>query len=92
MVDADRFRLLGKYRTPRVRVGRVVRCEIRGEVEVVGFTAGPIPWPLGRTTRRPARGPGRPPPVVRGNRRKTPCSGRCRTTRSRSGRGGHWTL
>jgi hypothetical protein len=23
-------------------------------VEVVGFTAGPIPWPLGKTTRRPA--------------------------------------
>jgi hypothetical protein len=35
--DADRFRLLGKYRTPRVRVGRIVR----GEVEVAGFTDGP---------------------------------------------------
>jgi hypothetical protein len=53
--DADRFRLLGKYRTPRVRVGRVVRCEIRGEVEGVCFTAGPIPWPLGKTKRH-ARG------------------------------------
>jgi hypothetical protein len=50
--DADRFRLLGKYRTPRVRVGRVVRCEIRGEVEVVGFTDGPISWPKCKTTRR----------------------------------------
>ena len=30
--DADRFRLLGKYRTPRVRVGRFVRCLIHGEM------------------------------------------------------------
>jgi hypothetical protein len=52
--DADRFRLLGKYRTPRVQIGRFVRCEIRGEVEVAGFTDGPIPWPLGKTTRRHA--------------------------------------
>jgi hypothetical protein len=52
--DADRFRLLGQYRTPRVRVGRIVRCEIRGEVEVVGFTDGPIPWPRCRTARRHA--------------------------------------
>jgi hypothetical protein len=42
--DADRFRLLGKYRTPRVRVGRFVRCEIRGDVEVTSFTDAPIPW------------------------------------------------
>ena len=54
MEDADRFRLLGKYRTPRVRIGRFVRCLIRGEVEVVGFTDGAIPWPLGKTARRPA--------------------------------------
>jgi hypothetical protein len=46
--DADRFRLLGKYRTPRVRVGRWVRCEVRGEIQVVGFTDAPIPWPLGK--------------------------------------------
>jgi hypothetical protein len=52
--DADRFRLLGKYRTPRVQIGRVVRCEIRGEVEVVGFTTGPIPWPKCKTGSRPA--------------------------------------
>ncbi len=54
MEDADHLRLLGKYRTPRVRVGRFVRCLIRGEVKVVGFTDGPIPWPKGKTTRRPA--------------------------------------
>jgi hypothetical protein len=47
--DADRYRLLGKYRTPRVRVGRVVRCEIRGEVKGAGFTTGLIPWPKCKT-------------------------------------------
>ena len=52
MEDAVRFRLLGKYRTPRVRVGAVVPCEVRGDIQVVGFTGGPIPWPLGKTTRR----------------------------------------
>jgi hypothetical protein len=52
--DADRYRLLGKYRTPRVRVGRIVRCEIRGEVEVASFTDAPIPWPKCRTARRHA--------------------------------------
>jgi hypothetical protein len=45
---------LGHYRTPRVRVGRFVRCLLRGEVEVVGLTDRPIPWPLGKTARRPA--------------------------------------
>jgi hypothetical protein len=54
MDDADRFRLLGQYRTPRVRVGAFVRCLIRGEVEVVGFTDGPIPWPKCKTARRHA--------------------------------------
>ena len=54
MHDADRFRLLGKYHTPRVRVGRVVRCLIRGEVEVAGFKDAPIPWPVCKTARRHA--------------------------------------
>jgi len=54
MLDADRFRLLGKYCMPRVRVGAFVRCLIRGEVEVVGFRDGPIPWPVCKTARRPA--------------------------------------
>ena len=35
MHAADRFRLLGAYKTPRFRYGRVVRCAVRGEVEVV---------------------------------------------------------
>jgi hypothetical protein len=54
MHDADRFRLLGKYRTPRVRVGAFVCCLIRGEVEVVGIRDGPIPWPVCKTARRHA--------------------------------------
>jgi len=41
--------LRGTYRTPRVRVGAVLRCESRGcEVIVTGFTDGPIRWPVGR--------------------------------------------
>jgi hypothetical protein len=52
--DADRFRLLGKYRTPRFRVGRFVRCLIRGEVEVAGLHAALIPWPVCKTGRRHA--------------------------------------
>jgi hypothetical protein len=35
-------------------VGRFVRCLIRGEVQVVGFTDAPIPWPLGKCRSRPA--------------------------------------
>jgi hypothetical protein len=30
MEDAERFRLLGKYKTPRFRFGRKVLCEVRG--------------------------------------------------------------
>jgi hypothetical protein len=54
MLDADRFRLLSKYRTPRFRVGQRVRCFIRGEVEVAGVHDGPIPWPECKTARRRA--------------------------------------
>jgi hypothetical protein len=36
-------------------------------------------------------GQGRPQPVVRGSPRRTPCWGRFRMRRSRSGRGGRWT-
>jgi hypothetical protein len=45
--DAERFRLLGTYRTPKVRYGRRVRCLVRGEVTVCGLTDAPIPWPIG---------------------------------------------
>jgi hypothetical protein len=48
MDDADRFRLLGKYRTPRFRIGQRVRCLVRGEVIITGMTEAPIPWPLAK--------------------------------------------
>jgi hypothetical protein len=46
VTDADRFRLLGKYRTPRYRVGQKVRCQVRGPVVIVALSDAPIPWPL----------------------------------------------
>jgi hypothetical protein len=57
MRDADRFKLLGKYRTPRVRVGRVLTCEARDcDVVVTGFSDSRIPWPKGRVKRRHVHG------------------------------------
>ena len=53
MTEADRYRLLaGQYRAPRWRYGRVVMDEARGEVTVVGMSAGRIPWPVGKRGRR----------------------------------------
>ena len=47
MVDLGRVQLLfGPYRSPRFRVGRWVRCQVRGQVKIVGFSEAPIPWPL----------------------------------------------
>ena len=46
MTDADRFKLLGRYRTPRCRIGQKVRCQVRGEVVIVALSDAPIPWPL----------------------------------------------
>ena len=51
MNDAERFRLLGKYRTPRFRYGRKVVCAVRGELFITGMSDAPIPWPLGRRGR-----------------------------------------
>lgn len=51
MDDAERLRLLGKYRTPRFRIGRVVFCEARGEMTISGITDAPIPWPVGKGQR-----------------------------------------
>ncbi len=43
---SERIKLLhGPYRSPRVRRGDVMFCEIRGSVRVTSFTNGPIPWP-----------------------------------------------
>jgi hypothetical protein len=46
VTDAARFRLLGKYRTPRHRIGQKVRCQVRGKVVIVALSDAPIPWPL----------------------------------------------
>src|SRR5262245_1094818 len=51
MNDAERFRLLGKYRTPRFRIGQRVRCLVRGEMVITGMTDALIPWPLGKQGR-----------------------------------------
>jgi hypothetical protein len=48
MEDAERFRLLGKYRTPRFRIGQRVRCQVRGEMVITGMTDAPIQWPVGK--------------------------------------------
>jgi hypothetical protein len=51
MDDADRFCLLGTYRTPRFRIGPRVRCLVRGEVVITGMTEAPIPWPIAKGGR-----------------------------------------
>jgi hypothetical protein len=56
MLDRDRFKLLGTYATPRVRIGTVLSCEFRDcDVIVVGYTNGRIPWPVGRRKGSSAR-------------------------------------
>jgi len=58
MKAADRFKLLGTYRTPRVRLGRVMSCEARDcDVIVTGYTDARIPWPVGRRKGATAFGP-----------------------------------
>jgi len=46
--------LLETYSTPRFRYGKFVTCEIRCEVETVGLTDAPIPWPIGQRGRHKA--------------------------------------
>jgi hypothetical protein len=51
--DADRFKLLGTYKTPRVRLGTVLSDEVRdGDVVVSGYTDARIPWPVGHPRGR----------------------------------------
>jgi hypothetical protein len=51
MEDTERFRLLGKYRTPRFRTGQKVRCQVRGKLVITGMTDAPIPWPIAKGGR-----------------------------------------
>src|SRR6476660_1631814 len=46
----------GPYRTPRFRYGSVVHCEMQGQVEIIGLSNGPIPWPKGRKVGGTAHG------------------------------------
>jgi hypothetical protein len=61
MTEADCFRLLGTYHTPRFRYGKRVFCEVRGLVTVIGLTRASIPWPVCRGI---GRGSGRTSLVV----------------------------
>jgi hypothetical protein len=42
-------KLLGKYRTPKFRVGDLVNCARRGNVRITCVSDAPIPWPIGQT-------------------------------------------
>jgi len=46
------YLLLGTYSTPQFRCGDRVRCDMRGEVEIVGMTEAPISWPIGKRDSR----------------------------------------
>jgi hypothetical protein len=39
MTAAERHRLLGSYKTPSFRYGDTIRCEVRGELVLVGLSA-----------------------------------------------------
>jgi len=52
MRQSDRVKLhFGPYRTPFVRLGNRLMCVLRGELLIVGVTAGRIPWPIGQAGR-----------------------------------------
>lgn len=51
MSDDPRFRMLGKYRTPRFKYGAIVSDTLRGDVVIVGLSDAPIPWPIGKKGR-----------------------------------------
>jgi hypothetical protein len=51
--------MLGSYRTPRIRLGHQVECEIRGRVTVLYISDSPIQWPWARSGVRD-----RPSPVI----------------------------
>ena len=43
-----RHELIGRYHTPRFRIGDTLQCAIRGPIRVVKVSDGLIPWPIGR--------------------------------------------
>lgn len=51
-IGRARYRLLGEpYKAPRVKFGQMLKDEIRGDVEVIGFTDARIRWPIGKYGR-----------------------------------------
>jgi hypothetical protein len=50
-MPSARYKLLGKYRAPSFRYGQRVDDERRGDVQIVGLSAGRIPWPIGKRER-----------------------------------------
>lgn len=49
VLQAERFRLHGRYVTPRFKCGDVVEDLVRGPVQIVGITNARIPWPIGKS-------------------------------------------
>lgn len=47
---------IGRYRTPKGRVGDIVQCAIRGEVRIVAISDGRIPRPIAQRPEERARG------------------------------------
>jgi hypothetical protein len=47
-------RILGTYRTPKVRIGQIINCEVRGPLKVVKIEDSPVQWPWGRMGKGPA--------------------------------------
>lgn len=43
--------MLGNYCTPKVRIGQIVTCEVRGPLKVVKLVDSPIQWPWGGAGR-----------------------------------------
>lgn len=51
-IGQARYRLIGgPYKAPRVKIGQIMECAVRGDVRIVGMTDASIPWPIGQTKR-----------------------------------------
>jgi len=69
MHEHERTKLIGgPYRMPRCKVGRFLRCAVRGKVRVRGIHEAPIQWPY--TVQQNGRG--RPRKASKDARRRNP--------------------
>jgi hypothetical protein len=56
MRKEERFKLhFGPYAAPKYRLGMMVRCQIRGKVQVYATSDGCIPWPISKAGQRGAK-------------------------------------